>query len=399
MVEEFSIEEQIRFKPPFCPNEDCTLHLFGQKMENNSDETVNKQIRRQYQKIQFYRSKGWSKRDTFPHRVRRYKCKVCSHSFGLTSFKLDYRQKKPGLNPEIFSFFTVGASNREIGRRLNCSEHLVRGRLKTLAQWALLRQTELSSQHQINEPIVYDGLENFAKSQYEPNQIQHAIGKSTLFIHDFNFCPINRKGRMSAVQKKIRDYQYETIGRFPTSAIRISSCEIFRRLFEKRKDKNKPLVLCSDEHFQYRRAVQYDLKDCNIEHITISSKDYRNYMNLLFPVNHSDLLTRQHIAAFRRETIAFSKTHSRMIQKFALFMIWKNFLKPQVVKKQKINIKSNLQSPAMAAGLVDRILSFEGFFDQKRSLKQVPLNREWKCYYHEIPTYSRELKTAAQVWI
>jgi hypothetical protein len=154
-------------------------------------------------------------------------------------------------------------------------------------------------------------------------------------------------------------------------------------------------VLFTDEHFQYRRVVQKDLRGYKILHKTVSSKECRNYQNLIFPVNHSDVMIRHHVAAFKRETIAFSKTHERMIQKFTLFMVWKNWFRPQFVKQQKHNPKANTQTPAMALGICSKKLEFHEFFHLKRTTQQVPLNREWNHFFHEKPTYTRVLKGAA----
>jgi hypothetical protein len=393
MSEDPAILRQICFQPPYCPNENCRFHLLE---KNPSLLSEIKRMRIHLNRpARFYRSKGWKPKLSHPFRVKRYVCLFCQKSFTYSAFKLDYHQKKPGLNAKIFNLFHIGASNREIARQIGTSEYLVRGRLKKLAQWALVRQTELLKNHLIDEPVVYDGLECFARSQFEPNNINQAIGKDSLFIFDFSFCPLNRKGKMSDRQKRIRDFQYETIGKYPTNAIRTSTSEIFRRIYEKRQNKNQPIILYSDQHYQYRRALKYDLKDCKFHHVTVSSKDYRNYKNILFPVNFADMLIRHHVAAFKRETIAFAKTHERMIQKFALYMCWKNFLRPQFVKKQKRNKKSNQQSPAMAIGIANKILKFHEFFDIKRTLKQVSLNREWESYYKEIPTYTRIRKNAA----
>jgi hypothetical protein len=242
---------------------------------------------------------------------------------------------------------------------------------------------------------VIDGIENFAKNQYEPNHIQAALGKHSLFIWDFNFVPLNRKGRTSARQKRIRNLLDRTHGRFPPNAIRRSSAELIERICHRRKNPNNPLILCTDKHFQYKRALDKDLKNLSITHVTVSSKNPRNFHNILFAANHADLLLRQHIAAFKRETIAFSKTHERMIQRFAIFMVWKNFMRPQYVKPHKRNEKANTHSPAMALGIAHKLYAFHEFFDLKRTLSQVHLNREWQCFYREIPTYYRSLKKQA----
>jgi hypothetical protein len=259
-----------------------------------------------------------------------------------------------------------------------------------MASFALVKQAQFLESVRIEEPLVFDGLENFAKSQYEPNHINQAIGKDSLFIYDFNFAPLNRKGKMSPRQKIIRSHLDSELGRFSPKAIRTSTEELLKRLYEKRKDLNQALVIYSDEHFQYERAVRKDLRSLNLAHIRISSKDYRNYKNHLFAVNHSDLLIRQHVGAFSRETICFSKRHERMIQKFTLFMVWKNFMRTQYVKPHKQNPETNKITPAMFLKLTSKPLAFFEFFDLNWTPTQVKLNREWECFYHQIPTYTRQ---------
>jgi hypothetical protein len=263
-----------------------------------------------------------------------------------------------------------------------------------MASFALVRQSQFLESIQIEEPLVLDGLENFAKSQYEPNHINQALGKESLFIYDFNFAPLNRKGKMSLRQKVIRSHLDSKLGRFSPRAIRTSTRELLSRLYEKRKTPSQPLIVYSDEHFQYRRAVKEDLKEFNISQIQISSKDYRNFKNHLFAVNHSDLLIRQHVGAFSRETICFAKKHERMIQKFTLFMVFKNFMRTQFVKPHKRNPETNRITPAMALKLTSKPLAFHEFFSLRLTPTQVKLNREWELFYYQKPTYSRTLGTA-----
>ena len=370
-----AIVRQICFQPPYCPNEECSFH--GGYPELG---------------MRQFSFQGWATRVSHPYQVRCYRCLECKRGFRYSSFKLSYREKKAGLNSRIFRFFCIGASNREIARQLGISEHCVRGRLLKLSQWALLKHTRLTESLKIEEPIVYDGLEAFAKSQYDPNQIQHAMGKDSLFTYDFNFAPLNRKGRMSPRQKEINARLEEQQGRYDPKAIRRTSQVIFQRLHQK-KAPGKPLLLYSDEHFQYDRAVQWDLKDCQIQHVRISSQISRNFKNHLFAVNHSDLLIRHHVAAFKRETISFSKTHCRMIQKYSLFMVYKNYFRVQFVKPHVRNPKTNQQTPAMSLGIVENPLQFHEFFDLKITLKQTQLNPEWESYYLEQPKFER-----SQAW-
>src|SRR4051794_5226180 len=104
------------FQPPYCPNEKCSHHLIDQESRQT----------------RFYWSNGWAKTQCHPYRVRQFRCRDCKRNFRYTYFKLDFREHKAGLNCKIFSYLTCGVSNREIARRLNTSEHLVRIRYKKL---------------------------------------------------------------------------------------------------------------------------------------------------------------------------------------------------------------------------------------------------------------------------
>jgi hypothetical protein len=330
---------------------------------------------------------GYNKTASFPYRSRRYRCKECLTTFSGSFFKLWYRERVAGLNPLIFKLNIAGASNREIGRLVGHCESFVRARLSKMARWGLLIQASMLQNWRLTEPVVYDGLENFSFSQYDPNNINHAIGKDTAFTYDFNFAPMNRKGRMSERQKEIKRDLEKKFGKYPKDIIRKTSKRIFERLTNSSID--NCLLLYSDEHFQYRRAVEWDLADLHIEHSTISSKSARNFKNPLFNINNFDMQIRQKSAAFSRETISFPKHSIGMVEKFTLFMIFKNFMRSIFYKKHVTDERVDKESPAQRLGLTQRILSFNEFFSQRVTVPQVCLNEDWKQFVKRIDVYSR----------
>jgi transposase-like protein len=346
-------------------------------------------------------------------RRQRFRCNCCHRNFSDNTLKLSFRLKHhdPALNSKIFAYCLMGLSNRKISRILVISEHLVRIRLHRMAQQALSFHHQCSAHISIHEALAFDGLENFALSQYEPNNIQQAIGRNSLFIYDFNFASLNRKGRMSVWQKQKLQDICKTQGRFNPRNIRIATVDILKRLAARAPQKHKKptpkqsgeisqlssfqrLTLLSDEHFQYRRALSRDLAPKLFEHITVSSKACRNYQNILFAVNHADLLIRQNVAAFARETISFSKTQGRMCQRFALFLIHKNYMSSQFTKKQIRRPKAHEQSPAQFLGLTDRLLKFADIFTWRSLPHQSKLlNEDWQYFWRaEVPPkYHRSL--------
>lgn len=375
-----SLLKQISFKPPYCPCEKCPFH--NPKYTADSLKP-------------FYYNNGWAKPKSRSHRVRKYICKHCGKNFQYTTFKLEYRERKLDLNFEIFRLKYMGVTLREIGRQLKCSEFLIRARLKKMAQQGALIHTEFLQKMKIDEPLAFDGLENFSGTQYDPNNINQAIGSKSLFIYDFGFAPLNRKGKMSPDQVAKNQVLKKTKGRYSPQAIRKNTADVIHRVYNLRKDPEKPLILYTDFHPQYQKAIQINLKDLHIKHIKISSKAARNFQNILFPVNHSDLIIRQHVGSFRRETIAFAKTPQSMVWHFILFMVWKNYFRFQFVKEHLRRPQAHLTTPAMHLNLTTHPLTFDEFFDIKRTPAQVPLSPEWLAFYHGDLTFKRELPQAA----
>ena len=286
-------------------------------------------------------------------------------------------------------------SNRAISRSLYISEHCVRIRLIRMSQQAFSFQTEQLSQLKIREELCFDGLENFAKSQYDVNNIQQAIGRDSLFIYDFNFACLNRKGYMSSWQKRrLAEIEAES-GRYNPNAIRVATKDILQRLHSAKCPTKDRMTLLSDEHFQYKRVLKCDLTDCVFEHVTISSKACRNFQNILFSVNHVDLMIRQQVKAFSRETISFSKTAAAMCQKYALYMIYKNFMIPQFTKKHVRRPNAHIESPAQALGVTSNILNFADIFYKRSRLEDTKtMNPDWADFWNcRVPRkYHREMK-------
>jgi hypothetical protein len=201
-------------------------------------------------------------------------------------------------------------------------------------------------------------------------------------------------------RQKFKKAELEKLeGHFPKNAIQKSTTQLLTRLLSK-CELGSTLKLQSDEHYLYKRSIRRDLASLDIikqhhvriEHVTISSKATRLYKHILFSVNHTDLLLRQHAKAFARETIGFSKTHEDMCLKYALFMGWKNYFRPQFTKAHKRNPRANITTPAMAVGLMDSIPRFSDFFGVRLSPTQVPLSEEWQRLYFRKPIFPKTKK-------
>ncbi len=279
-----------------------------------------------------------------------------------------------------------------VAEELKCSLDTVLRRHKKMSTQAFLIQSYKTRDLKIEESLAYDGIENFAFSQFDPNNINHAIGRDSLFVYDFNYSPLNRKGRMTPWQKKKKKKLEDSIGAYPKRAIFMATKTLFQRLLERTPGK---LLLHSDNHYAYREAIASLPERHRLEHTITLARKARNFQNRLFAVNHLDSLTRQNIASFRRETIAFAKHSISMVHDFALLMVRKNFMRPLFVKKHVEDPSANIESPAMKLGLVNKILTFQEFFQMRMTKRQAGLNADWEKFVNRIdPTSRRKIMAA-----
>jgi hypothetical protein len=212
------------------------------------------------------------------------------------------------------------------------------------------------------------------------------VGKESLFTYDFNFSPLNRKGRMSPAQKRKKRTLEKEFGLYPKNAIEASSKRIFERLL---KASPQALHLHSDNHYAYREAIRSIAENDCIAHFITPAKVARNYRNRLFPINHLDMLTRHNLAAYKRETIAFSKHSIAMMERFVIFAGYKNYMRPRFWKKQKLDKEAHRESPAMKLGLTKKILSFSELYQERITKAQAKLSDDWENLFHRIDPHSR----------
>lgn len=355
--------------PPYCPNSGCRWHsqvvcaAEGRFIRHGSRPVTR-----------------------YPYFTRRFICKSCGAVFSDSVFYLFYRDRTEPTYERIFQSHVKGQSRRDLARELGCSPDTIQRRFQELARQGLLIQAAKTRGIQIDESVAYDGVENFAGSQFDPNNINHVVGRKTFFLYDFNFSPLNRKGRMSPSQR-LRDRQLANKhGRYPAAAIRQATGRILQRLMAAAP---QGLIFHSDNHYAYREAIRSLPAGSRLEHIITSAKLARNYRNKLFAINHLDLLTRQQLTTFKRETIAFAKHSIGMIESFSILMVWKNFMRPIFVKPHKRDPLTNKESPAMRVGIENNVLKFREFYRLRLMPSQVQMNEDWAGFVRRIDPSSR----------
>jgi hypothetical protein len=136
---------------------------------------------------------------------------------------------------------------------------------------------------------------------------------------------------------------------------------------------SRALSLHTDRHKAYPRALRR-LRHLEIRHATVSSRAARTAQNPLFPINLLDLLIRHGSANHKRETIAYSKRRACAAERLAIFLVWRNWMRPYSIRKRG-------KTPAMRLGLTDHRVRAEELLDRRYFPSRIELPLRWQEYY------------------
>jgi transposase-like protein len=345
------------FVPPHCPRSDCPYHVCATGWR--------------------WARHGWYTRQAAPQRVRRFRCAHCGHTFSEQSFRTDYWLRRPDVLAAIARRLLGCSGYRQLARELACSHPTVMAQARRLGRHALLWLWGHRPQGPLREPVVVDGFESFAFSQYQPLYLNLVVGADSHYLYGFTHTRLRRKGRMTAAQKRRRAALERTFGRPDPRGIELDTAEALRLA----APRPQPLVVRSDEHADYPRALER-LRRAGyaLRHECTPSVRARTAGNPLFPVNRQDLWLRHAGANHKRETIAFSKRHQAVLERAAWQALWLNWTKP-------FSENHGGGTPAMRAGLARRPVPVRELLARRGFPLRVCLPEPWAGYYwSSIPT-------------
>ena len=186
------------FRPPFCPNPDCEFH------DNPAT-------------WRYLRWGTYVRTRPTVRSVQRYRCSQCKRTFSTSTFKTTYWLRRPELQATIFERLQAGSGFRQIARSLGCSPTTVITHTARLGRHCLLYAAK--HRPQLKEPLVIDGFESFAYSQYYPLHLNLGVGAESHFVYAFSESELRRKGRMTPAQKRRRAQEEASYGRSDPKAV------------------------------------------------------------------------------------------------------------------------------------------------------------------------------------
>jgi transposase-like protein len=343
------------FVPPHCPRTDCRFHRSSAGWR--------------------WKRHGAYTRQALPHRIPRFRCAHCGHTFSSQSFSTTYWLRRPDLLLTTALGLLACSGYRQIARAPRCAPTTVMRHAARLGRHALLYLHLHRPRGPLAEPVVGDGFESFAYSQYHPLYLNLVVGARSHFCYAFTHTELRRKGRMTPAQRRRRAALERAHGRPDPRGIERGTA----LALELAVPEPQALTFRSDEHQDYPRALRR-LPRYTITHERTSSLEARTAGNPLFPVNRLDLLLRHNSANHKRETIAFSKRHQAVVERAAWLILWQDFTKP-------FSERHDGGTPAMRLGLRDRPVPIPELLRWRLFPERVGLPAEWARYYRgEVTT-------------
>jgi len=313
--------------------------------------------------------------------VARFKCHSCGKTFGEQTFRLDYFAKRKLSYQRIFEHLTNCGGIRATARIMGVNHSAITNRIGRMAHQAIALQAELLAGFAPNEDLVTDGFESFVSDQYQPNNIHLLIGKWSQFLFAFDYSHLRRKGRMTDQQKEEREKREKQYIREPRSISQsfLQIVDIVEQFALRRA--GKITCLYSDEKKEYQRVIaesevlQELARQKKFYHVVYSSQMERTTQNPLFAVNYYDRELRKDNADHVRETVRFSRNVNNALERFAVYLLYHNFFKPQrIAHKEK-----KRYTHAEAAGFDREQLrsGLKNIFTMRKFFSHVKLKLSW----------------------
>ena len=346
-----------RFRPPHCPRPECSSHR----------STIRYRCSRE----------GSYRRKCDPHRrFPRFRCSTCGGGFSRQSFASSYYLKRPELLNPIAAGLVAGSAHRQIARSLGCAPSTVTRLSARLGRQAILLQAEALAKLEgtVDEPFAWDHFEAFVFSQDDRLGIGTPVGQKSWFVYSFDPAPHRRAGRRSARRRQPSRPLPDAVLR----AVERSTRRVLRLLGKLAPGE---FSLISDDCPDYRTATAADPR---VDHriypnpprgpgsdAAVAAKRDRE----MFAVDLLHKLLRHSQAHHRRETIAFGRRANAILERMALMVVWRNFVKKVSERR------SDPETPAMRVGLTARRWSWGDVLSRRRFPGRIVLPEGWSKIY------------------
>ena len=320
------------FEPPCCPHRDCAFHLAPAQDEH------------------WFVRNGSYQPLCRPHPVPRFRCRNCRRSFSRQTFRMDYRDHRPDLNPKLFRLLASGVGLRQSSRVLGLSLRCLQLKSRKLGRHLRRLNLNLQAPLPADSTLQFDELETFEGMRtLRPLTVPLLIEKNSRFIVWAEAAPIparhrkTRHGRTRAQELQRKETRRDgsrraclrTLGRAATLTRHLDS-----------------IAIETDEKRTYPGLIRKAFgPGRRIAHGTTKGTRRRNVSNPLFAINQTEAMARDLSGRLRRQSWLVSKERRYLDIGLAVFIAWRNLV------RRRFNHDS--ASPSQVLGFTPRRMSEE----------------------------------------
>jgi len=313
------------FQPPRCPYPNCPHH--------------------QRPTARFCLRFGSYSPRCRPHPVPRFRCHGCLRTFSRQTFRMDYRDHKPDLNPRLFQSLASGLGLRQSSRNLRLSLRCTELKFRKIARH--LRRLNLNLRGPLPESSTFqlDEIETYEERRNtRPLSVPVLIETKSRFVVWAEAATIRPKGkRTPARQAAILEDEL----RFGLRRDR--SRRALQRTLQKGAQllgAMRSVVFETDKKSSYADLAARAFGRDRLVHRTTSSRLPRTTANPLFPINHTEAMLRDLSGRLRRESWLVSKRRRYLDLGLQIFIAYRNYV------RRRFNF--DRESPAEILGFVRR---------------------------------------------
>ena len=260
-----------------------------------------------------------------PHPVPRFRCSGCRRYFSRQTFRMDYRDHRPDLNPKLFELLASGVGLRQSSRLLGLSRRCLEFKHRKIGRH--LRRLNLNLQGplppgsvlQLDELETYEGMRTL-----RPLTVPVVIERQSRFIIWAESAPIPARHRKTR-HGRMRSEELRRKGRRRDGSRR--ACRRTLGRAAALTGNLETLVIETDEKRSYPPLIDEVFSRHRIAHDTTKSTRKRDVSNPLFPINQTEALARDLMGRLRRQSWLVSKKRRYLDLALGLFIAWRNLIR------------------------------------------------------------------------
>ena len=331
------------FTPPRCPNPDCLAHTDPLCEPGGF----------------FVRSGSYQpKCRAVP--VPRFKCRLCERGFSRQTFRMDYCDNKPHLNPALFSLLASGLGLRQSARLISLSRRCTELKARKVSRHLGRVNRNLTDRFALGSEFMLDEMETFeGQRAVLPVTVPVLIESGSMYVVATDVATIRASGQMSEERRQAISRAEEQQGpREDRSKNALN--RTFRRLRVFTKEVGI-LNFASDMKHMYSTLLRQFFGE-KATHKKVSSKEKRDQTNPLKHINLTNAMARDLCGRLRRESWLVSKSRRFLRLQLHVFAAYRNFIRRRVNRLPG--------TPAELLGFTSRSATFEGLLTWRQDWKE-----------------------------